>query len=252
MDAGNRRNDPDTHIGGGAARFPATSWTVLLSCRDREGPAARESLNRLISLYWKPVYCMIRRGGARSNEDAKDLCQEFFARVVLEGPLVERYAPARGSFRAFLKAALRNFLGGEARDGRAQKRGGDVVVASLDGSGADVLGFLADPAAGPEEVFDRAWEGVVLAQAIRGLEDRLRAGGQEVAWEIFRAYELAPEGDRATYEILGERFHLAPHVVKHHLARARQELLESLRRIVVEYVDSPEDLAGEMRGLLGG
>jgi len=68
----------ETSLGGSNPRFPLTLWTSVLSAQ-----AGRpEALDRLIRIYWKPVYFFIRRRG-HPVEDAKDLTQTFFS-VFLE------------------------------------------------------------------------------------------------------------------------------------------------------------------------
>src|SRR5437764_6173508 len=113
-------DDLDTRIGGPGGSFPSTRQSVFAAF----APSGRDpDLERLVSLYWKPVYCLIRSMGAQSNEDAKDLTQEFFVRIVLEGDLAERYTPDKGSFRAYLRTSVRNFVRNERRDGARLKRG---------------------------------------------------------------------------------------------------------------------------------
>jgi DNA-directed RNA polymerase specialized sigma24 family protein len=106
--------DRTTEIGGaGAQSLPPTCEALLQDCRQ----GRPEALQRLASLYWKPVYGLIRKTWNRSNEDAKDLAQEFFATAVFDGEVLKAFSPERGSFRAFLKAALQNFLRHPTDDG---------------------------------------------------------------------------------------------------------------------------------------
>jgi len=62
--------DSDTAIGGPHGHFPSTQVSLL------EATAAglsSEAMDRLIALYWKPVYRFIRLKFHKNNEDAKDL-----------------------------------------------------------------------------------------------------------------------------------------------------------------------------------
>ncbi len=72
-------------------------------------------MRRLVELYWRPIYSVIRHAYSKSHDDAKDLTQEFFATVMLDRELVKRYAPERGSFRALLRTALTYFMRDVAR-----------------------------------------------------------------------------------------------------------------------------------------
>ena len=88
---------------------------------DRDGRLAMESL---CERYWYPLYVFVRRRGYRP-EDAQDLTQAFFTRLLDKGD-VARASPARGRFRSFLLASLQNFLIKEFDRARALKRGGGV------------------------------------------------------------------------------------------------------------------------------
>src|SRR6185503_15279252 len=177
-------DDLDTRMGGAGGSFPSTRQSVFASLGNL-APAGRDrDLERLISLYWKPVYCLIRRMGTRSNEDAKDLTQEFFVRVVLEGALAERYAPDKGSFRAYLKTSVRNFVRNEHRDGARLKRGDPLSLQIRD---FDLTEVLPDAhARPPDELFDAAWRNVVLGKAVQLLQERLAAEGKPDVFEVFR------------------------------------------------------------------
>jgi hypothetical protein len=79
--------------------FATTHWSLILAAQG-ESPAAREALAELCRLYWYPLYAYIRRRG-RAADEAQDLTQEFFARL-LERDDLAGLDPARGRFRAFL------------------------------------------------------------------------------------------------------------------------------------------------------
>jgi DNA-directed RNA polymerase specialized sigma24 family protein len=232
-------------------QFPSTSWSALRHVRDRGSPEYARQLERLATLYWKPVYCVIRYGWARPEEDARDLTQEFFATNVLHGRLFETFAPERGSFRAYLKGAVFHFMAKTARAAETQKRGGGGRPLSLEGDVPGLVDLLADPAAAtPEAIFDAAWNNVVFAQALEATADRLRAEGNEEYFEAFRRYDLEPEPEGTSYEALAERLGWTPRKVKRALAVARAAFWDALADIARGYVDGPEDLQQELRALL--
>jgi len=242
----------DTVLGGAGRAFPTTAWGVLHDARGGAAPARRESLERLVAAYWKPVYCAIRQGWGKGNEDAKDLTQEFFASEVLEGPLLGRFDPARGSFRAFLKGALSNFMGHAARDAARKKRGGDARVLPLRMDDADLSQLLPDTQAlPPDAIFDRAWARVVFGQALRLAEQRLRDEGKPAVFEVFRRYDLEGDGAGASYADVGRALGLDADTVKNHLTRARHEFRQAAADVVYDTVDSPEELAAELKRLFG-
>jgi RNA polymerase sigma factor (sigma-70 family) len=245
-------NDLDTRMGGGAGAFPSTRQSVLASL-GHLGPAGRDrDLERLIALYWKPVYCLIRRMGTRSNEDAKDLTQEFFVRIVLEGDLAERYTPDKGSFRAYLKTSVRNFVRNEHRDGARLKRGGEAGPLSLEIRDFDLSEILPDAhARPPDELFDAAWRSVVLGKALQQLQERLASLGKAEVFEVFRRYDLEGDDAQASYETVGRALGISPDTVKNHLTRAREEFRSAVRSIVCATVADAKDLSSELRELFG-
>ena len=82
----------DTHMGGLADRFPVTRRSLLVAARSDDSDERRRALEVLIAAYWKPVYKYIRLRWQKDNEQAKDLTQEFFARL-LEKDFLESYEP---------------------------------------------------------------------------------------------------------------------------------------------------------------
>ena len=109
-------------------RFATTRWSMVLAAA---GGATSEQADRalaeLCSGYWCPLYAYVRRRGYDA-EDARDLTQAFFARL-LERRGLASADPARGRFRSFLLTAMKNFLASEWRRQAAGKRGegGDGV-----------------------------------------------------------------------------------------------------------------------------
>src|SRR5512136_51858 len=86
--------------GGRAAAFATTHWSVVLAAGHRELPQAAEALEKLCRTYWYPLYACVRRHGC-SPEDAQDLTQEFFARLLARDYLARAH-PQGGKFRSFL------------------------------------------------------------------------------------------------------------------------------------------------------
>ena len=239
--------DIETRIGGAAGEFPTTRDSVVVPSRTGRDP----DLDRLILLYWKPVYCLIRKAGTRANEDAKDLTQEFFTRIVVEGSLAERYTPDKGSFRAYLKTAVRNFLRNEHRDGTRLKRGGETGPLAIQGVDVDLTDLLPDEQAlPPEQLFDRAWRSVVLRRAVDKIREDFAAQGKSAVFEVFRRYDLEENGTRS-YEEIGRELGLTSDTVKNHLTRAREDFRKAVRSVVCGTVADARDLSAELRELFG-
>jgi hypothetical protein len=86
-------------------------------------------MNALLRDYWKPVFAYIRAAWRKPVEDARDLTQAFFARLLEKGYL-GTLRPDAGSFRGYLKTALRHFLVDAER--AADARRPEKPILSLD------------------------------------------------------------------------------------------------------------------------
>ena len=62
-------------------RFTTTHWSVVLLAGQADSPQASEALEKLCRTYWYPLYVYVRRQG-NNPEDAQDLTQDFFSRVL--------------------------------------------------------------------------------------------------------------------------------------------------------------------------
>src|SRR5512137_1517964 len=90
-----------------AGCFVTTHWSVVLAAGRSDTLRSQAALEKLCRAYWLPLYAYARRRG-HSVEDAQDLTQEFFARV-LEHQWLARADQAKGRFRTFLLTAMERF-----------------------------------------------------------------------------------------------------------------------------------------------
>lgn len=238
---------PDFDTDARPRQFPSTRWAAAL------GPGADGKppieLEQLVRSYWGPVYWVIRRGWNQEKEEAKDLTQEFFGRLLERGGL-EGWQPERGRFRSFLCGAVKHFMLQHQRDRARLKRGGGAVPISLDQL-ADAEREPAGDPAPPDQAFHQEWVRTLLEQAIAALREEYRLAGREISVRVFEAYDLHPE-ERPTHQALAARFGIGVHEVNHHLRQARQRLRELLRALMRETLADPADLEDEMRLLFGG
>src|SRR5689334_3894324 len=109
-----------------AACFPTTQWSRVVAAGDPGSPLTREALAELCRSYWFPLYAYIRRRG-HDPERSQDLTQDLFARLLEKGVLAAA-DPARGRFRAFLRAVCADFLSNQLDREKALKRGGGRPV----------------------------------------------------------------------------------------------------------------------------
>ena len=61
--------------------FATTRWSLVLDAGTALTPRGHDALATLCELYWYPLYSYLRRRGYRA-EDAQDLTQGFFARLL--------------------------------------------------------------------------------------------------------------------------------------------------------------------------
>jgi RNA polymerase sigma factor (sigma-70 family) len=203
--------DTDTSIGGPHGNFPSTQLSLLEAATSG---LANEALERVIALYWKPVYRFIRLKFHKNNEDAKDLTQSFFATAV-ERDFFVRFDPSRASFRTYLRMTVERFAANEHAASNREKRGGGVEFEPLEDQ--------AVTSESPEQVFEREWQRQLFALALDDLRSLCESSGKQLQFQIFEAYDLADEA-RPSYADLAARHGIAETSVTNHLAWSRRTL----------------------------
>jgi RNA polymerase sigma factor (sigma-70 family) len=217
-------SSPDTSIGGdGPGRFPSTLPGWADRFRDPSRPEYAATLADLCRRYWRPVYAYARISWARSNEDAKDLTQAFFA-WLLEGEPLRNYQPERGGFRPFLKTLLARFAARRHEEAARLKRGGGRAFIPLDDS-------VLPPAAGdqPDEAFDRQWLKELLAAAVDRVRPRFSSEGREIQFRVFEAHDLSDREQPPAYKEIADGLGLRESQVRDYLAAVRQAVRHEVR-----------------------
>lgn len=229
--------DPDTAIGGTGDRFPSTQLSLLEAAAG--GGLANDALERVAALYWKPVYRFVRIKFHKSNEDAKDLTQGFFASA-LEREFLARFDPAKASFRTYVRMAVERFAATVHEAANRRKRGGGAAFEPLE----------EETAAGEsaEDAFEREWRRQLFSLALDDLRARCEAAGKQLQWRIFESYDLA-DGARPSYAELAARFGVAETAVTNHLAWARRTLRELVSERMRGVTSGDGELRAEMRRL---
>jgi RNA polymerase sigma-70 factor (ECF subfamily) len=232
----------------GQGLFATTHWSVVLAAGREESPQAAEALGKLCRTYWYPLYAYIRRRG-HSPEDAQDLTQEFFARL-LEKHSVAGADREKGRFRSFLLGALKHFLADEKDKAEAKKRGGGRTIISLEQACAEER-FGAEPAdeLSPDKIFDRRWALTVLEQATTRLRAQYQGEGQAQLFDSLKSYVT---GERAalSYAEAAARLGLSESAVKSAIYRLRRRYHGLVREEVAQTVADPKELEEEIRHLM--
>jgi RNA polymerase sigma-70 factor (ECF subfamily) len=230
-----------------AWRFASTRWSVVAAAGRRESPEARAALAILCQSYWYPLYAYARRRLA-SPDDAQDLTQEFFARL-LEKDYLQAADPSRGKFRSFLLTAFQRFLTKEHARAAAQKRGGDRRPLSLDFQHGEQR-YCHEPAdaSTPESLYQRRWALTLLEQTLARLRQEFARAGKERLFEALK-WTLTGDGAGEPYEHIGRDLGLSEAAVKTAAHRLRRRYQELLRAEVAQTVASPEEVEDELRDL---
>jgi RNA polymerase sigma factor (sigma-70 family) len=233
----------ETAMGGLQSGFCTTVWSDILKAGGPPTEESRRQLDALIRTYWKPVYAYMRSSWKLSVEDAKDLTQAFFMRF-LEKDYWARARPERGSFRGYLKRAVKNFLINAKRDVKPEHVGFSMDMRDVP---------TAAPDESPESAYDREWLATVIDESFADLHEFLTQAGKGHYSEIFKSYCFAENdsaGGTPTYDELAARFELRKHDVRNILSYCRKTFRETVKRRVRQYVDSDEALEAELADIL--
>ena len=230
-----------------AARFATTRWSVVLAARCERSLDSQQALSSLCESYWYPAYAYVRGRGHRRDE-AEDLTQGFFARL-LEKDALRAADPGRGRFRSFLLGSLQNFLANKRRDAMAKKRGGGRVALSLDFRTADER-YSLEPAheLTPERIYERRWALTLLELCLAKLSQELERSGKGDRFGLFKEF-LAGESSRSYKEVAGE-LGMTEGAIKVSVHRLRRRYREILREEIAQTVAAPEDVDEELQHLL--
>jgi len=227
--------DPDTSIGGANRNFPSTQHSLLNAAA---AGLETDGVDRIVALYWKPVYHFIRLKFRKSNEDAKDLTQSFFT-TALQRDFFSRFDPARASFRTYLRMAVERFAANEYASANRQKRGGGIALEQIEDD-------TVSTTESPEQIFEREWRRQLFVLAIEDLRSICEAAQKNTHFQIFQAYDLA--ADRPpSYSELGTEFGIPETSVTNHIAWARRTLRALVSERLRGVTSGNSELREEMR-----
>lgn len=231
----------------GRGRFVTTQWSLVLAAGEDGTEGAGEALARLCSLYWYPVFAFVRRQGA-SAEEAEDLTQGFFARIIDKGDIGDADR-TRGRFRSFLLAACRHYLSNERDRARAEKRGSGRAPVSIDVAAAELRYERAlAHAETPDRVFERQWCLTLLAAALEAVREDYEAAGKGRLFDRLQDF-LTAEAGEVTHAEAARDLGMAEGAVKVAVHRLRQRYRKALRARVADTVETAADVEDEIRHL---
>ena len=229
-------------------RFATTRWSLVAAAAGQPSADAERALAELCAGYWYPLYAYVRRRGS-SPDDARDLTQAFFARLLEKGGL-RAADPARGRFRSFLLTSMKHFLTSEWRRQTAEKRGGDVELLSIDYQDAEHR-YQVEPGHDltPEAIYERRWALGVLDRAVTDLGADYHRRGQGELFDALRVF-LGHDPARLPYAELSERLGQGEGALRTAASRLRARWRDRLRELVAETVRDGDSVEDELRSLL--
>ncbi len=240
------RETTDGPSAGGPPIFATTHWSVVLAAADQDSPEAAVALEQLCRTYWYPLYAYVRRRGY-STEDAQDLTQEFFWRLLRKHYLGE-VDPGKGKFRSFLLAAINHFLADEWDRASAVKRGGRFTFLALDPDSAEQRLAEASTEQSPEQVFERFWALAFLREVLGRLREESTEAGRAARFEELKIF-LTGEQALVSYGELASKLGSSETALRKEVQRLRHRYGELLREELARIVANPAELEDELRYL---
>ena len=230
------------------SRFQTTEWSLVLAAGQGESTSAERALSRLCALYWHPVFAFVRRKG-HAPEDARDLTQGFFLRLIEKGALGEA-DKTRGRFRTFLLTSCQNYLSNERDRATAAKRGGGVTPQPLEVADAErrYQSALAHDET-PERAYDRQWGLSLLDGVFNALRAEYDAQGKARLFDRLKDFVTA-EDDAGTHAQAAKELGTTAGAVKVAVHRLRRRFRDELLRQVADTLGPDQDVEDEIRHLL--
>jgi RNA polymerase sigma-70 factor (ECF subfamily) len=232
---------------GGGMQFTTTHWSVVLEAKG-ESPSAQKALEILCRTYWRPLYAFARQQGL-TREEAQDLVQEFFARL-LEHRNLDAVRREKGRLRSYLLVSLKRFLAAERNRASGVKRyesGPHIALDELlESEAAD---FELAETLSADRLYERRWALAVLEQVLGRLESEYQAAGKAALFDQLKEFLVGEPGLRTQAEIATE-LGMTENAVKQAFHRFRQRYRVLLREEIAHTVAQPGDVEGELRHLV--
>ena len=229
-------------------QFPTTSWTLIRKVQKGDDREAAEAMEEICRQYWYPVYAFNRRQGF-AEADAEDLTQDFF-RALVARETIQAAREEKGRLRSFMLNMLREMNANHLRHRSTEKRGGKVVVVSLDETDAEAR-YRHEPSdiTDPARLFDRAWAERLLAAATERLREDFRKGDNLDDFEQLREY--LPLGENATpYADASRKLGISESALRLQIHRMRKRYAKHLEAEIAQTVADPAEQRAELAYLL--
>jgi DNA-directed RNA polymerase specialized sigma24 family protein len=227
--------------------FPATRWSLIRQVQDADPASQRAGWDQWCTDYWKPVYVWLRARGS-GPEDAEDLAQAFFCRLIA-GDWLKEARQEKGRLRSFLLVLLKRHVVNAWEYGQAKKRGGGSTFVHPDAAeGEAAWNRLPAHGASPDQMFDRHWAMQLLDRVVAELRATYAEAGKAALFDELREY-LSGGSTEESYAGPAGRLGISEGAVKVAAFRLRERFRERLSAVVRETIEVPEDVTEEIQYL---
>ena len=232
----------------GGELFATTRWTRVLAAQGASTEAST-ALADLCAAYYAPVHAYISRT-SHDLGDARDLTQEFFARL-LGGRMLAGAGEEKGRFRAYLLGAVKHYLADTRDRLRAAKRGAQHEHVSLEAdtdASPGIAGSAAEAQAS-DALFDRQWGLAVLDLALTALAAEHEAQGKAGQFQLLKPWLTTDSGAESQAQIAA-KLGMSEGAVKVAVHRLRKRFRDLVKVEIAQTVSSEEEVREELRYLI--
>lgn len=223
------------------AQFQTTHWSMVLASQHQRDSQGAKWLAALCQQYWPPVYAFILHR-TNSEQDAEDLTQAFFARL-LERNWLASANPERGRFRAFLLTAAIRFLANEWDQKRTLKRGGGVKTVNIDTS--IEMAIPDNRGVSAEALYERQWAISMLTTVLERLRSEFVEAGRAQEYELLKPWLTAAK-NCTNYSDLATALGVQPVSARSAVHRLRKRFKKLFREEVSRTVPSQDEVDDEL------
>jgi RNA polymerase sigma factor (sigma-70 family) len=219
----------------------------VLQARGKQIDSARMALSELCEAYWLPLYAFIRHRSGNAH-DAQDLTQDFFTQLLSKDYLND-VDPDRGRFRSFLLASAKHFLSNERDRAATIKRGGRVVIESLDWRRGESC-FQDEPAdtMTAERLFERQWAVALLDRVLDRLREEQVTSGKSRTFEALSGF-LSTDRAAIDYVAAATGLEMTVDAVRVATHRLRKRYRQLLRDEIAQTTATANEVDDELKCL---
>jgi RNA polymerase sigma factor (sigma-70 family) len=228
--------------------FVTTRWSQVLAAQGASTDSGT-ALADLCAAYYAPVQSYIART-AHDLGDARDLTQEFFARL-LAGGVIAGAEREKGRFRSYLLGAVKHYLADTRARCGAAKRGGHHEHVPLN-SGTDTSPGvdLSDPGdQAPDALFDRQWGLAVLDRALACLAAEHEQQGKAGHFQLLKPWLTGDAGGVSQAEAAAQLV-MSEGAIKVAIHRLRKRFRDLVKSEIVRTVSTEQEAREELRYLI--